>query len=971
MSDESHALLTRLAQLRHSDARDYPQALALAEELEQQPGNMNQKAMALFHQGEALENMGRFREAEERLLRGMRYAERGRDGATQLLIADVLGKVYYTLGQPNTALRWWGRGLELALDQESLPSYINIYIGIGGVYMLYGMYSESLRHHLTALDYSQELDDPYLQLKLHIWLGSDYNLQSEYHKALEHLDIARPFLARLPAGSEATEVWMHSGNAWWGLGETDKAGQSYQEAMILARRYSVRWCLSPCLQGLARIRQHNGDLEGAFRLASEALETARANAAMYQELKSLELLATIEEMRGDAALALQHYEAHAQLNIRMAQERNVNQLEGSTLRKIHRMETRMRLLKTEQERQRLQEDAIRQQAAHLAERQSLLAINQAKSDFLAMISHEIRTPLTGVIGMLRLARKQPELTPTTRSQLDTGQESAELLLDIINDILDTSKIDAGKLTLEHIPFDLHKVISQVTKLMQPRAQAKGIGFTVDTRYLPRAHYLGDPMRLRQILFNLLGNAIKFTEQGQVALTVYADNTLVKFNIADTGIGMDAETRSHLFRKFEQADTSTTRRYGGTGLGLAISHGLVQLMQGSIGVTSAPGEGTTFRVELPLPVTDLAGETDEETGAEASLTHQLRVLYAEDVHTNQLLVQTLLNEMGMDIVVVDNGLQALEALARDDFDLVLMDWRMPVMDGMTAIRHLRQGGLAGLVVRDPAIFTVALTANASEREQEAGAHAGLDEYLIKPLDPDALHRTLQHAIDYQLGRGKPLQALNIRPAPAGETEKPPGWLSTLGTLGVNVSAALPRLNFNAARYQNWLHRFFQEQAPLFAQLEQGPRASQALLERVHAMRGVAGTLGLDELFRISTGLEQALRRQDEGINYQPLLHCFTQLRDKVLAVLPAISAIPIAAGQQLARAPAILSAELEALQHSLDTNSLRARRQYDALLQQAPEIHALLQPVGTALASLDYPAARAALQHILVTQEPSP
>ncbi|MBE9608107.1 ATP-binding protein [Chitinilyticum piscinae] len=968
MSETVTELLEKLERLHHSDSRDYPLALSLAESLARQAGNTALKGIACYHQGEALENMGRFREAEERLLRGMRYAERSRDGATQLLIADVLGKVYYTLGQPNTALRWWGRGLELALDQESLPSYINIYIGIGGVYMLYGMYSESLRHHLTALDYSLELDDPYLQLKLHIWLGSDYNLQSEYRKALEHLDIARPFLARLPAGSETTEVWMHSGNAWWGLGETDKAGQAYQEAMILARRYSVRWCLSPCLQGLARIRQHNGDLDGAFRLASEALETAQANAAMYQELKSLALLASIEEARGRAREALDFYEAHARLNISMAQERNSNMLEASTLRKIHRMETRMRLLKTEQERQRLQEESIRQQAEHLAEKQSLLAINQAKSEFLAMISHEIRTPLTGVIGMLRLARKQKELTATTRGQLDTGLESAELLLDIINDILDTSKMEAGKLQLETIPFDLHKVIGQVVNLLQPRAQAKGIAFVVDTRYLPQVYYLGDPVRMRQILFNLLGNAIKFTDQGQVTLTAHTDHTLVKFSIADTGIGMDEQARSHLFRKFEQADTSTTRRFGGTGLGLAISHGLIQLMQGSIGVTSAPGEGTTFRVELPLAVTETPQDSLDRGDDTPLLTHQLRVLYAEDVPTNQLLVQTLLGEMGMDIVVVDNGLQALEALARDDFDLVLMDWRMPIMDGMTAVRHLRKGGMPGITVRDPAIFTVALTANASEREQEAGSSAGLDDYLIKPLDPEALQRTLLRAISYQLGRGRSLPLLTLQRTSQSDPPPQEAWLTAIGTLGVNVSAALPRLNFNTRRYSSWLKRFFLEQKSLFEQLASHPRASQPLLERVHAMRGVAGTLGLDELFRLATTLEQALRRQDEHIQYQAIVHCFERLQEQIQSVLPDPEADTSAQCAQLQQLPQGLEGELDALRQALDSNSLRARRQLEALLQQNPQLQALLQPLADALGKLDYPGARAALQLLLANQE---
>ncbi|WP_051304460.1 ATP-binding protein [Chitinilyticum litopenaei] len=973
MNELAAGLLQGLDKLLHGEAREYPQALVLAEQLENAADTRELKARALYHQGEALENMGRFQEAEERLNRAMTLAERARDNATQLLIADVLGKVNYTLGQTNAALRCWSRGLELALDEGSLAAYINFYVGIGGIYMLYGMHEESLHHHLSALEYSQELDDPRLRLKLHIWLASDYNQLGRHAEALQQLGHSREIAAGLPAGSERTEIGLHSGNAWWGLRNLEHAAQSYQDTILLAHRYSSMWCLSPCLLGLARIRREQGQSDVALKLAREALQAAEQNAAPFQEQQSLALLSSIEEELGLGEDALAHYEAHTELNLRMARDRNLNQLESSTLRKIRRMETRMQLLKTEQERQKLQEESIRQQAAHLAEKQSLLAINQAKSDFLAMISHEIRTPLTGVIGMLRLALKQPELAATTRGQLDTGLESAELLLDIINDILDTSKIEAGKLVLEDIPFDLHRLIGQVTGLLHGRARGKGLDFRVEIRHLPQQTYLGDPTRLRQILFNLIGNAIKFTDQGHVTLTVWYEAPLLKFTVADSGIGMDADTRSRLFRKFEQADSSTTRRFGGTGLGLAICHGLVQLMQGGIAVTSAPGEGTTFRVDIPLAIIDTAPDEAQHGEAPQQLSHQLKVLYAEDVPTNQQLVQALLNEMGMDIVLVDDGQQALEALAREDYDVALMDWRMPVMDGMTAIRHLRRGGLPDVRVRDPDLYVIALTANASEREQEAGAHAGLNEYLLKPIDPQALQSALQRAIRYQLARGKTLPPL-IRHSPAltGKSEQAP-WLMHLADAGVDIAAALPRLNFNNARLNNWLRQFFREQQALMDRLAAGEPPGQPLLERVHAMRGVAGTLGLNELFHLATGLEQALRRQDADIDYHPLLAAFAGLRERVLAALPDSSpaARPPARGRQLQRLPDALADEVAALQQALDNNSLRARRLLETLLLHAPETRNLLAPLDQALARLDYPAARAALAALTSPEENRP
>ena len=392
----------------------------------------------------------------------------------------------------------------------------------------------------------------------------------------------------------------------------------------------------------------------------------------------------------------------------------------------------------------------------LAKRRAEEATRQ-KSEFLANMSHEMRTPLAGVIGMLGFALRDQKLQPATREQVGRGQANARSLLAIINDLLDFSKIEAGKLALEHIDFSLANKIDTVASLFEEQAASQGVEFVIEMGDDLPPFVAGDPTRLRQVLVNLVGNAFKFTRQGRVTLRAEraageapSNVNLIRFSVRDTGIGIAPEALARLFQKFEQADSTTTRRYGGTGLGLAICRELVLLMGGTVSAESVEGAGSTFSFVLPLA----SGHKPEQAPHVplAPHSHRLTVLCAEDFPTNQIIIRTMLEDLGHYADVVGNGALAVAACARTDYDLILMDGRMPELDGASATRLIRAGGPPGAPVRDPGLTIVALTANASEEDRARYLAAGMDDFLTKPINEAALHAQLGNAVLRQLARG---------------------------------------------------------------------------------------------------------------------------------------------------------------------------------------------------------------------------
>ena len=757
----------------------------------------------------------------------------------------------------------------------------DILLNLSGVYVRQFRFETAKDMLFRAISAFNLLNDEYGVALAQANLGVIYVDTNENELARASFKAAIDYYEKIDSSRHLTFEYSNLAKLSVSLGDMESARQEVQNALYHAEKLNLRAGRMEALPSLARVQIHEGDFKSALESINESIEIAKSQGEQLRVSENLAIKSIILANLGYTKASLNSFHEHRKLQRKLVNDSLIARLnEYQSQIEANELNQEIALLKQQQAVQKLQSEqreqliwlAIlllitgivavvsmyrkhmeraanielsQQVAKRTAELQKLAdelsEANTVKSQFLANISHEIRTPLTSIIGNSEALLQEYQHDKHIQEPLQVIQRQGEHLKDLVSDVLDLSKIEAQRFELEFTEFALEQLLDDVTEMFQHVCEAKGLNFIV-VNQLPSPYVVRlDYVRLKQVLINLLGNAVKFTEYGHVELVVSQENNGVRFSVNDTGIGMDATQLQHIFDSFQQGDNSITRRFGGSGLGLCLSQQLSTMMGGSIQVSSIPEQGSQFYIVIPCARLDSASDSILVHKAARPITQLSKlsgtVLIAEDHDDNRALFERILSQVGVEVITAENGQVAVEKALCEYPDLILMDIQMPLLDGLEAFKLLQQAGFDGPIF--------ALTANVMQHEIKSYLELGFAGHLGKPLDRDKLHLALSYF---------------LAEASAGVDQG----------MQVDISDLIESFALSLEQERSTVIDLWQKQDWL------------ELRALCHRLTGAASTFGFEDIAKTAKHIEQALKKPQE-VDSHGLQHWYLILCDELQQV----------------------------------------------------------------------------------------
>lgn len=712
--DKIDLLIDMTLEIRNDDPE---QAMMMADEIierSEEIGYAAGRGNGLNHKGACYWMMGEYEDGLDELTEAYVIAKETGDKTLEAKVLNNFGRIYRGLGDLDSALRDFEAALEI---NEELGNELNLTINLTNISNLYydlGDYDTALEYALKCQPIFEKYKENSRLVSIYNTLGDIYFKKNNFEDALKYFSKNRELTEEETQGRSLADSGV--GKVYYRLKDFDNARKYLNSALVQAQELENPEAEIVADYYLGRLEVHQGDYRRALEYLEHAYELAKDSLRRHDLMSIHESLSDLYDKMGNIPKAFYHLKAYEKLKEEIFQQATLNKLRNLQIK------NQIEVAKKEKE---------------VAERTARL-----KQQFMANMSHEIRTPMNAIVGIARLLLDKDPL-PEQMKYLNAIRQSADNLLVIINDILDLSKIEAGKIVIEQIDFSLRDLTQSIHEIMSLKAEQKSLAFELEIDPAIPDRLIGDPTRLNQILINLISNAIKFTDKGYIKLMCQLEKQgdeglQLEFKVVDTGIGISEEYVEKIFESFTQAGTDTARKFGGTGLGLTISKQLVDLMKGHIEVESESGVGTTFTVHVPLQVAneqEAAVPQGQWTDEMFDQLKNISVLLVEDNEFNRMVAEDTLRRLLPDIKIdiAENGEEAIDKVRENDYDLVLMDIQMPVMNGVDATRFIRSR-LSG---KKKDVQIIAMTANVLQEDVQRYFDVGMNAYISKPFKTDDL------------------------------------------------------------------------------------------------------------------------------------------------------------------------------------------------------------------------------------------